>query len=146
MALDAVAYGGLFLAAFIAATILPMQSEAALVGLILAGKQSVALLLLAASLGNILGSVTNWVLGRFIERFADRKWFPASPASLARARGHYERWGHWALLLSWAPVIGDPITLIAGMLREPFWRFMVLVTIAKTGRYAVLAWVTLYWA
>ena len=146
MLLDAASYGGLFLAAFVAATILPMQSEAALVGLILAAKQPVSLLLLAASLGNILGSVTNWVLGRFIEHFAGRKWFPASPAALARARGHYQRWGHWSLLLSWVPVIGDPITVIAGMLREPFWRFVLLVSIAKTGRYAVLAWATLHLA
>lgn len=145
MFVDAAAYGGLFLAAFLAATILPMQSEAALVGLIVAGGQPVALLLLAASLGNVLGSLTNWVLGRFIERFAGRKWFPASPAALARARRHYERWGHWSLLLSWAPVVGDPLTVIAGMLREPLWRFLLLVTVAKVGRYLVLAWATLAW-
>lgn len=146
MILDAAAYGGLFLAAFLAATILPMQSEAALVGLILAGRQPVALLLLAASIGNVLGSLINWVLGRFIERFAGRKWFPASPAALERARRHYARWGYWSLLLSWVPIIGDPLTVIAGMLREPLWRFLALVTIAKVTRYALLAWVTLYWA
>ena len=145
MLIDAAAYGGLFLAAFLAATILPMQSEAALVGLILGGQQPVALLVLAASLGNVLGSLTNWLLGRFIERFVGRRWFPASAASLARARRQYERWGHWCLLLSWAPVIGDPLTVIAGMLREKLWRFMLLVTIAKTGRYLVLAWATLHW-
>lgn len=140
MLADAAAYGGLFLSALVAATILPMQSEAVLVGLVLAGQQPVGLLLAAASLGNVLGSVVNWVLGRFIERFADRKWFPASPAALARARGQYERWGRWSLLLSWAPVVGDPLTVIAGMLREPLWRFLVLVTIAKVGRYLVLVW------
>ena len=146
MILDAAAYCGLFLAAFLAATILPMQSEAALVGLILAGRQPVALLLLAASIGNVLGSLTNWVLGRFIERFAKRKWFPASPAALERARRHYARWGHWSLLLSWLPIIGDPLTVVAGMLREPLWRFLALVTIAKVTRYALLTWVSLYWA
>ena len=145
MLVDAASYGGLFLAAFLAATILPMQSEAALVGLILAGHQPVALLLAAASLGNVLGSVTNWVLGRFIERYAGRRWFPASPAALARARGQYARWGHWSLLLSWVPIIGDPLTVIAGMLREPLWRFVVLVSIAKVGRYLVLAWATGFW-
>ncbi len=141
---DAAALGGLFLSALLAATILPMQSEAVLVGLILAG-HDVGVLLLVASFGNVLGSVVNWVLGRFIDRFAGRRWFPASPAALARARGFYARWGQWSLLLSWAPVIGDPLTLIAGVLREPFWRFLVLVTIAKTGRYLVLAWATLHW-
>lgn len=146
MLVDAASYGGLFLAAFLAATILPMQSEAVLVGLILAGHQPVALLLVAVSLGNILGSVTNWLLGRFIERYAGQKWFPVTPEALARARGQYERWGHWSLLLSWVPIIGDPLTVIAGMLREPLWRFVVLVSIAKVGRYLVLAWVTRFWA
>ena len=140
MLVDAAAYGGLFLAAFLAATILPMQSETALAGLVLAGHQPVALLLLAASLGNVLGSVTNWLLGRFI---ADRKWFPASPDALARAGRQYRRWGHWSLLLSWVPIIGDPLTVIAGMLREPLWRFVLLVGVAKIGRYLVLVWVVL---
>ena len=145
MLVDAASYGGLFLAAFLAATILPMQSEAALVGLILAGQQPVAWLLVAASLGNVLGGVANWLLGRFIERFAGRSWFPASPEALGRARARYQRWGHWSLLLSWVPIIGDPLTVIAGMLREPLWRFVVLVGIAKVGRYLVLAWVAGGW-
>ncbi len=145
MLADAAAYGGLFLAAFLAATILPMQSEAALAGLVLAGHQPATLLLLAASLGNILGSVTNWFLGRFIAHFAGRQWFPASPAALARAAGHYARWGRWSLLLSWVPVIGDPLTVIAGMLREPLWPFVLLVGIAKVGRYLVLVWAVGFW-
>lgn len=143
---DLAAYGGLFLAALLAATILPMQSEAVLAGLILAGRQPVAALLLVASLGNVLGSIVNYALGRALERYSGRRWFPASPAALARARRHYERWGHWSLLLAWAPVIGDPLTVIAGLLREPPWRFLVLVTIAKVGRYLVLAWATLRFA
>jgi membrane protein YqaA with SNARE-associated domain len=140
---DAAAYGGLFLAALLAATILPMQSEAVLVGLILAGAQPVAILLAVASVGNVLGSVVNYAMGRGIERYADRRWFPASPAALARARRHYERWGRWSLLLSWAPVIGDPLTVMAGLLREKLWSFLVLVTIAKVGRYLVLAWIVI---
>lgn len=143
---DAAAYGGLFLSALVAATILPMQSEAVLAGLILAGRQPVGWLLLAASLGNVLGSVVNYALGRMVERFSGRRWFPASPEALARARGHYERWGRWSLLLSWAPVVGDPLTVIAGMLREKLWRFVLLVTVAKVGRYLVLAWAVGHWA
>ena len=146
MLADLGAYGGLFLSALVAATILPMQSEAVLAGLIVAGRQPVGWLLLAASLGNVLGSVVNYALGRVVERFAGRRWFPASPPALARARGHYARWGRWSLLLAWAPVIGDPLTVIAGMLREPLWRFVVLVTIAKVGRYLVLAWMVTAWA
>jgi membrane protein YqaA with SNARE-associated domain len=140
---DAAAYGGLFLAALLAATILPMQSEAVLVGLVIGGLQPVAGLLLVASGGNVLGSVVNWGLGLGVARFAGRRWFPASPAALARAGERYRRFGYWSLLLSWVPVIGDPLTVMAGVLREPFWRFLLLVTVAKLGRYLVLVWVTL---
>ena len=137
------AYGGLFLSAMLAATILPMQSEAVLVGLLLAGDFSVAMLLLSASVGNVLGSLINWFLGRGIQRFRDRPWFPVKPAALGRAEGWYRRYGKWSLLLSWAPVIGDPLTVIAGVLREPLPVFLLLVTIAKVGRYCVLAALTL---
>jgi membrane protein YqaA with SNARE-associated domain len=98
---------------------------------------------LVASLGNTLGSVINYALGRMLERFRHRRWFPASEAALDRAQGWYARWGRWSLLLSWAPIIGDPLTVIAGVMREPLWRFVVLVAIAKTGRYVTLAWITL---
>ncbi|MBL8581847.1 MAG: DedA family protein [Rhizobiaceae bacterium] len=135
------ALAGLFAIAFVAATILPAQSEAALVALQLAG-YPVLLLVVVASLGNILGSVVNWALGRGVERFRDRRWFPVSPAALDRASGWYRRWGRWSLLLSWAPVVGDALTVAAGVLREPLWSFLVLVAIAKTGRYIVLAALT----
>jgi membrane protein YqaA with SNARE-associated domain len=134
---------GLFAIAFVAATILPAQSEAALVGLLVAGTISPVLLVAVASLGNILGAVINWALGRGVERFRDRKWFPVSPASLDRATGWYRRWGRWSLLLSWAPIVGDALTVAAGVLREPLWSFVLLVTIAKTARYVVLAAATL---
>lgn len=142
IAADLAAYGGLFASALAAATILPMQSEAVLVGLIVADAQPVWALVAVASLGNVLGSVVNWVLGRQVERFRGRRWFPASDASLERAKAWYGRWGRWSLLLSWAPVIGDPLTLVAGVLREPLWSFLALVTIAKVGRYVALAAIT----
>lgn len=134
------AYGGLFLLAFAAATFFPAQSEIGLVGLILSGDYSVTLLILVASVGNTLGSVVNWVLGRFVEHFSDRKWFPLTQAQMDRACGWYRKYGQWSLLLSWAPFIGDPLTFAAGILREPFWMFLLLVAIAKTGRYIVVAW------
>lgn len=137
------AYLALFLAAFLAATIVPAQSEAVLVGLILADKQPLLLLLLVATAGNVLGSVVNWLLGRFIEHFRDRPWFPVSPDKLARAEAWYRRFGVWSLLLSWVPIIGDPLTVVAGVLRTPFLTFLALVTLAKAGRYIVLAVVTL---
>jgi membrane protein YqaA with SNARE-associated domain len=144
---DAVAaYGGLFVAALAAATILPMQSEAVLVGLLLTGSYEPGLLLLVASLGNVLGSVINWLLGRSIARFRDRRWFPVKAGALASAQRWHQRWGRWALLLSWLPIVGDPLTVVAGTMREPFPVFLALVTLAKVGRYLALAAVTLGWS
>ncbi|MGK9419395.1 YqaA family protein [Pseudomonas cedrina] len=140
------AYLGLFFAAFGAATLLPLQSEAVLVGLLVSGHFNLWLLLAIATLGNVLGSVLNWWLGRWVEHFKARRWFPVSDRQLDKARQHYERWGHWTLLLSWLPIIGDPLTLVAGVMREPLWRFLLLVTLAKSIRYGVLAAVTLQWA
>ena len=132
-------YAGLFLIAFLAATILPAQSEAGLAGLLLSGEYSAVLLVLVASLGNTLGAVVNWGLGRGIERFSERPWFPVKPAQLERASRWYRRYGKWSLLLSWAPFVGDPLTVAAGVLREPFGTFLLLVAVAKTGRYLVVA-------
>lgn len=139
------AYAGLFASALIAATILPMQSEAVLVALILQGDHPVAALLIVATLGNVLGAVLNWLLGRFLLRFKDKRWFPASAAQLSRAQGWYHRYGRWSLLGSWLPVIGDPITVVAGILREPLPSFLLLVTLAKGLRYLFLAQITLAW-
>lgn len=135
-------YFGLFFAALVAATIFPGQSEAVLVGLLLAD-HSPWLLLLVASAGNILGSVCNWLLGRGIERFRERRWFPAGPEALQRAQRWYAKYGKWSLLLSWAPVVGDPLTIVAGVMRERFHIFLLLVAVAKIGRYAVLTAITL---
>lgn len=133
-----IAYSGLFLSALVAATVLPAQSEAVLAALVLVGEQPIWALVLVASVGNVLGSVINWLLGRGLVIFRDKPWFPASPAALARAEGHYKRHGRWSLLLSWVPIIGDPITVVAGVLRESIWVFLALVTVAKVGRYVVL--------
>ena len=139
---DLAIYAGLFLTALAAATIVPMQSEAALVGLLLADF-SPWLLVAVASVGNVLGSVINWLLGRGIEGFRNQSWFPASEAGLDRARRWYRQYGKWSLLLSWLPVFGDPLTVVAGVMREPFPVFLLLVAVAKIGRYLVLAATTL---
>ena len=139
---DLAAYGGLFAAAFVAATLLPAQSEAVLVGLLLAGDHSPTLLVLVASLGNVGGSVVNWLLGRSIDRFRGRRWFPVPERALARAQGWFSHFGCWSLLLAWLPVVGDPLTVAAGVLRVPFWRFLLLVALGKVGRYAVLTLLT----
>lgn len=142
--LNWISYAGLALSACIAATLLPMQSEATLVALLTLKPGAVISLVAVASLGNVVGSQINWWLGTQLHRWQHRRWFPASAEQLARAQLWYQRYGRWSLLLSWMPVIGDPLTLVAGVLREPFWRFTLVVCIAKTGRYIVLAYVTLY--
>lgn len=138
-------FAGLFIAAAGAATILPLQSEALLVGLLTAQSQPVGLLIAAASVGNVLGSTVNWWLGRSIERFRDRRWFPLNEQALERAQRWYRRYGRWTLLLSWMPIVGDPLTLIAGVLRERLIWFVLIVAIAKTTRYLAVAALTLEW-
>jgi membrane protein YqaA with SNARE-associated domain len=132
-------YLGLFAVALLAATILPAQSEVVLAGMILSERYHLWLLILVASIGNVLGSVVNWFLGRFIAHFEDRRWFPVKRNQIAKAERWYQRYGYWSLLLSWAPIVGDPLTVVAGVLREPLPVFLVLVTIAKVGRYLAVA-------
>ena len=95
--------------------------------------------ILVATAGNVLGAIVNWWLGKYLNQFQGRRWFPIGPEKLYKARIHYARYGRYSLLLSWVPIIGDPITMIAGFLREPFWSFCLLVTIAKGARYLVVA-------
>jgi membrane protein YqaA with SNARE-associated domain len=96
-------------------------------------------LLVSATAGNTLGSLANWLLGYFIEHFRDRRWFPVKAEALARAELWYGKWGKWSLLLSWAPVIGDALTLAAGLMRVPLRTFLPLVLVAKGARYLVIA-------
>ncbi len=131
-------YTSLFLSAFLAATIFPASSEVVLTGLAATGEFDQGWLLAVASAGNTLGSVVNWALGRFCLRWKGRPWFPARPETLSRATAWFNRYGVWSLLLSWMPIVGDPITLVAGVLKVVFWRFLVLVAIAKTIRYVVV--------
>ncbi len=133
----------LFLTAFTAATVFPAQSETVLAALLLHTAISPWILVTVASAGNILGSCVNWAIGRCAEIFKDRTWFPVSAASMERAQARYKKYGRWSLLLSWVPFIGDPITIAAGVMRENFWVFLMLVSIAKIGRYIVLALITL---
>lgn len=132
------AYGGMFFSAFLAATIFPFQSEVVLVGLQLNGWPW-GPLVLVATIGNVLGAMVNWLLGRFIEQFKNRRWFPVDARAYGRAERWYRRWGIWSLLLAWTPWLGDPLTVIAGVLRAPLGPFVTLVTIGKAARYLVLA-------
>ena len=137
------AYAGLFAASFLAATIFPFQSELVLLGLLLSGDYPWPVLLAVATVGNVLGAVVNWGLGRFFVHFRDRRWFPVKPATYARVERWYGRYGVWSLLFAWLPIVGDPLTVVAGALRANLVLFVVLVTVGKLGRYAVLVAVTL---
>lgn len=136
------AYGLLCLSAFLSATLLPGSSEAVLLGMLVNGQGSPVILVIFATLGNVAGAAVNWGLGRFFEHFKDKSWFPIKAPAMAQAQAWFIRWGLWSLLLSWVPVIGDPLTLVAGVMRVSFGRFLVLVTIGKVARYGllVLAW------
>ena len=132
---DAAAYASLFFSAFLSATILPGTSEAALTLMLNEGTGMPAVLLLVATLGNVLGSVLNWFLGRFFTNYRDRKWFPIKAAQYDRAAGWFDKYGKWTLLLAWVPFFGDPLTIVAGVMRVHFGFFLLLVTIGKGARY-----------
>lgn len=128
----------LFLSAFGSATLLPMQSELVLTALLLQHREQAIALLVVASVGNTLGSMLNWWLGLNILRLQHYRWFPIKEAQLQKAQRTYGKYGYWSLLLSWVPVVGDPLTLIAGVMKEPLWRFVLIVGLAKTARYVVV--------
>ncbi|MBF0340540.1 MAG: DedA family protein [Magnetococcales bacterium] len=129
----------LFLAALLAATILPFSSEAILAAMVLSGGHDRWELWLSATLGNLLGAQINWVLARFCLRYQTRPWFPIDAATLNRAGERFHAWGgEWSLLFSWVPVIGDPLTFAAGALGVSFARFTLLVAIGKAGRYLLV--------
>jgi membrane protein YqaA with SNARE-associated domain len=132
------ALGGLFLAALLAATPVPFNSEVPFLALLAAGWPAFSLVVVA-SIGNVLGSCVTYGVGRWLGHFRDHPRFPIRPAQLARAEGWYARWGLWSLLLSWAPG-GDILVAVAGLMRVPLPLFLALVTVAKTSRYAVVAW------
>ncbi|MGJ7458193.1 YqaA family protein [Halomonas sp. MA07-2] len=134
----------LFAVSLVSATLLPGGSEVWLARLWCLGEPVLALWAVATA-GNTLGSLINVWMGRYARRFQDRRWFPASPAGLARAERWYLRFGEWSLLASWAPVVGDPLTVLAGIFRLPWWRAILLITLAKGARYAVVLLLAQRW-
>ena len=140
-----ISYAALFISALIAATLVPMQSEAVLVGLLLVGEKPVAWLVVVATAGNVIGAIINWYLGKLLLRCQSYSWFPISENRLNRARTWYSQYGRWSLLGSWLPIVGDPITVVAGTLGERFVPFLILVTISKGLRYVFVVFVTVPW-
>jgi membrane protein YqaA with SNARE-associated domain len=131
---------GLALWAFLSATIIPLSSEAALWAAIKTTTIAKTWLLTAAIVGNVGGAIFNWWLGHLALAYQEHKWFPVSMANLDAAAERFQRWGKWSLLLSWVPIVGDPLTLAAGLFRVPIWQFFALVTVGRAARYIVVAY------
>jgi len=131
-------YLSLFVISFLAATILPFSSELTLAGLMATSSYDNSLLLIVASFGNVLGSVVNWILGFYSRNLAIKKWFPFKETQIERSSKWFNKFGRWSLLFAWVPIIGDPITLAAGLLRVKFIEFIILVTIGKVSRYFLI--------
>ena len=136
-----ISYFQLFIISFLAATILPLSSELVLSTMLLTDSFDKYLLLVVASFGNILGSSVNWYLGKKILIFKDKKWFPASETQIDRSEIYFKKYGIWSLLLAWVPIIGDPLTIVAGILRVKFFTFLLLVSISKISRYIFLIFI-----
>ena len=137
--MEAAAYVSLFVSAFAAATVLPLSSEAVLSALVAAEGFDIWFLIGIASIANTLGAAINWVLGWCCLRWRDHRWFPFSASAIDRASTWFTRYGQVSLLFAWVPIVGDPLTFAAGILRVPFWRFLLLVAIGKTLRYVAVA-------
>ena len=130
------AYITLFTVAFLSATLLPLGSEALLLYDI-SQQHTIFFLWLVATVGNTLGAMLNYWLGFKGEVYLERKGH-LSAEKMEKARGMFSKYGGWTLLLSWVPVIGDPLTFIAGVLRYDFKMFSIIVFLAKGIRYAVI--------
>ena len=131
-------YLSLFAISFLAATILPFSSELTLAGLVTTSNYDNLLLLIFASLGNVLGSVVNWILGFYSRNLSTKRWFPFKDKQIEKSSKWFNRFGRWSLLFAWVPIIGDPLTLVAGLLRVKFVEFLILVTIGKVSRYLII--------
>ena len=127
------------------ATIIPFGSEVYFGTLLSLGKYNSLLLLVSASIGNVLGSVFNWVCGYYVNYFIKKPWFPIPENKIQKGTEIFNKYGKWSLLLSWVPFIGDPITFVAGTLRYSLIPFVILVSIGKVGRYLVI-YLSILWA
>ena len=128
-------YTSLFISSFLSSTLLPGHSELTLTTFIFLKKYSIIDLIIFASIGNILGSILNWCMGYYLTNLKNKKWFPINTLQLTRPSSWFLKYGKWTLFFSWVPVIGDPLTIIAGVFRVPIYTFILIVSIAKIMRY-----------
>ena len=135
-------YPALFLLGFLASTLLPLGSEWLLAALLLKGFDP-ALSVALATLGNTLGALTTYGIGLWGGPALIGRVLRLDEAARLRAERFYARCGAWSLLLSWVPVLGDPLCLVGGLLRVGFGRFLLLVAAGKLARYVAVALLTL---
>lgn len=131
-------YPALFLLSFLASTLVPLGSEW-LLGVLLLNGFDPAYTVLVAAIGNSCGALTTYAIGLWGGPYLIQRVLRIHPESQRRAEYYFNRYGVWALLFSWLPVIGDPLCLVGGVLRTGFWRFVLLVSLGKLARYLVVA-------
>jgi membrane protein YqaA with SNARE-associated domain len=134
-------YLGLFVVCFFSATILPLTSEGVLIAFLLSGGEPITALLVATS-GNVLGGSTNYFLGRIGEPKWLRK-LGVKETRIVRFENWVKRYGVWTALLSWVPIVGDPLTIALGFFRANWWWVFLLMLLGKFLRYLllVLPWI-----
>ena len=134
-----IGYLSLFTISFLAATILPFSSELMLASMLSIENYNRTLLITFSSLGNILGSVFNWVLGFYFIKLQNKKWFPFNQEQISKSSQWFEKYGKWSLLFAWVPIIGDPLTFVSGTMKTKFFIFLILVGIGKISRYLFIS-------
>ena len=134
-----IGYLSLFIISFLAATILPFSSELMLASMLSIENYNRTLLITFSSFGNILGSVFNWVLGFYFIKLQNKKWFPFNQEQISKSSQWFEKYGKWSLLFAWVPIIGDPLTFVAGTMKTKFFIFLILVGIGKISRYLFIS-------
>ena len=134
-----IGYLSLFTISFLAATILPFSSELMLASMLSIENYNRTLLIAFSSLGNILGSIFNWVLGFYFIKLQNKKWFPFNQEQISKSSQWFEKYGKWTLLFAWVPIIGDPLTFVAGTMKTKFFIFLILVGIGKISRYLFIS-------
>lgn len=134
-----IGYLSLFTISFLAATILPFSSELILASMLSIENYNRILLIVFSSLGNILGSVFNWVLGFYFIKLQNKKWFPFKEKQILKSSLWFEKYGKWSLLFAWVPIIGDPLTFVAGTMKTKFLTFIILVSVGKIARYLFIS-------
>lgn len=135
-------FWGLGVSAFLSATLLPLSSELVLTALILANESPIQLVIIA-TVANVLGSTVNYFMGRWGADSLLHRWFTLSPSQITSSKDRFKRYGTWSLLFAWLPIIGDPLTFLAGVLNLRLRTFLVLVTLGKLARYILLTYLIL---